>query len=102
MSKPRFSAGWTFAFVGLVFTSTFISASFTGFHPFKRNCNQQQSALRPGFSEAHAAETEVEKHPSFQRGLVLTWINAPRSRLTRIWLAKVGGVRSLSDTRSFF
>jgi hypothetical protein len=80
MSKPRFSAGWTFAFVGLVFTSAFISASFTAFHPFKRNCNQQQSALRPGFSEAHAAKTEVENHPQLP-----TWSGAgedKRSSLT--------------------
>src|SRR3981189_683266 len=39
---------------------------------------------------------------NFQRGLVLARINAPRSRLTSIWLAKVGGVRSPSDTPSVF
>jgi len=55
----------------------FMSASLTGFHPFKRNCSQQQCALRSGIfrGKRSGAETEVENHPNFQRGQVQPCIN---------------------------
>src|SRR6267154_3742348 len=103
MSKPCFSLARTLAFGGLAFASTFTLASFTGLHPFKRNCNQQQTDLRPGPSEAHAASQKWsrEPFPNFHRGQVASRIAASHPP-EQVWLTNVGAsVRFLTLTSDF-
>jgi hypothetical protein len=78
MSKTRFSVAWSFAFGGLVFTLTFISASLTGFHPFKRSYSQQQRELRPRIFRGNATPQKRRSRiiPNFHRDQVLPWITA--------------------------
>src|ERR1700722_9707494 len=78
MSKPRFSLSRTFAFDGLVFTSTFISASLTVFFLSSEAVSQQQCEFLPEIFRGNATPQKRRSRtiPNFHRGQVLPWITS--------------------------